>query len=222
MNFSYIAALDYDHLDNGLFLKSFADAIAAHKERGLIIHGDSDYTERIMQTGVMREDARIRAIKDLNNRLVALLADEGVSAIGLNGYQRELIRIKNGTFRVDIDQFKRLPDQPVLLISSLVYSDDTGKPAAATLKDIIYALQNALNINDTFLFTRSEENDVIKKNLPATITEAEDPDTFIQNNIPAEFHQFKSTAQLISPDDFRHYPDVKNSTRLKNISISDQ
>ena len=118
MNFAYIAVLDYDHLDNGLFLKTFANAIANHKERGLILHSDSQYTDRIIQTGVMREDARIRAIKDLNNRLIALFADEGISAIGLNGYQRELISMAGDDITIDVEQLNKLPDQPVLLLSS--------------------------------------------------------------------------------------------------------
>ena len=83
----FLAILDYEHLDNGVFLTSFAKSLAQKEKRGLIIHGDSEHTERIIQTGVMRDEARIRAIKELNHRLVALFADEGVSTIALNGFQ---------------------------------------------------------------------------------------------------------------------------------------
>ena len=48
----------------------------------------SEYTDRLMQTGMMREDARKRAVMDLNRRLITLFADHGVSAIGLNGFQK--------------------------------------------------------------------------------------------------------------------------------------
>ncbi len=72
----YIAVLDYEHLDNGMFLTAFAKALSQQKSRGIILHGDSEYTERLIQTGIMREEATIRAMKDLNHRLVALFADE--------------------------------------------------------------------------------------------------------------------------------------------------
>lgn len=214
MNINYIAVLDYEHMDNGLFLKTFANALSSHKERGLIVHSDSMYTDRIMQTGVMREDARIRAIKDLNNRLVALFADEGISAIGLNGYQRELISISNNEITVDVDQLGRLPEQPVLLISSLIYSAENQKPASVSLSDIVQSLQNNLQVSETFLFTRSDNSELIKKELPTTLDDIEDRESFLEEYVPQEFRELDVQAKLISANDFRNYPDVKNYTAL--------
>lgn len=214
MSFSYIAVLDYEHLDNGMFLKSFANAISSHKQRGLIVHSDSTYTERIMQTGVMREDARIRAIKDLNNRLVALFADEGVSAIGLNGYQKELISVSDGTLYADSAQFHQFPEQPVLLISSLVYSALDNKPIAAPLPDIVELLQSTLQIDSTFLFSRNTENELIKKELPRSLEELSDPGSFIENMIPKEFQSISVAANLTTASDFRRFPNIENITRL--------
>lgn len=210
MSISYIAVLDYEHMDNGLFLKTFANALSSHKERGLIVHSDSTYTDRIMQTGVMREDARVRAIKDLNNRLVALFADEGISAIGLNGYQRELISILNNEIRVDVDQIERLPKQPVLLISSLIYSAENKKPTSVSLSDFVQSLQNELQVSDTFLFTRSDNSELIKKEMPKSFNDIEDKEAFIDDYVPQEFRNLDISAKLISANDFRNYPDLKN------------
>lgn len=214
MSISYIAVLDYEHMDNGLFLKTFANALSSHKKRGLIVHSDSMYTDRIMQTGVMREDAKVRAVKDLNNRLVALFADEGISAIGLNGYQRELISITNNEIHVDVDQLGRLPQQPALLISSLIYSVENKKPTSVSLSDFVKSLQNDLQVSDTFLFTRSDNSELIKKEMPKTLNDIEDRDTFIDENVPQEFRNLNVKAKLISANDFRNYPNLKNYTVL--------
>lgn len=214
MNISYIAVLDYEHMDNGLFLKTFANALSKHEDRGLIVHSDSLYTDRIMQTGVMREDARIRAIKDLNNRLVALFADDGISAIGLNGYQRELISISKNDIRIDVDQLERLPREPVLLISSLIYSVENRKPMPVSLAKVVESLQNSLQIRDTFLFTRSDTSEIIKKELPETLKDADDREKFLEEFVPQEFRNADISAKLISANDFGNHPNLKNYTVL--------
>jgi hypothetical protein len=214
MSIDYIAILDYEHLDNGLFLKTFANAVAKHEQRGLILHSDSQYTDRIMQTGVMRDDARIRAIKDLNNRLIALFADEGVSAIGLNGYQRELLSMTENSITVDVEQLHKLPHQPVLLLSTLVYSTETQKPVSASLADVAVALQSALDVKQTFLFARSDDAEIIKKELPGSLDDVADKEAFFQENVPEEFRATTMTSKLISANDFRNYPDLKNYTLL--------
>lgn len=214
MSIDYIAILDFEHLDNGLFLKTFANAVSKHKSRGLILHSDSQYTDRIMQTGVMREDARIRAIKDLNNRLIALFADEGISAIGLNGYQRELITLTSSGIEVDVEQVRKLPEQPVLLLSSLIHSEKTNRPVSASLEDVAAALQSTLNVDHTFIFARSDDAEIIKKELPEKLSKAADMESFVEEFVPKEFRELKLSAKLISANDFRNFPDLKNYTQL--------
>lgn len=214
MSIEYIAILDFEHLDNGLFLKTFANAVSTHESRGLILHSDSQYTERIMQTGVMREDARIRAIKDLNNRLIALFADEGISAIGLNGYQRELIKLTSSGIKVDVEQLKKLPEQPVLLLSSLIHSEETNRPVSASLQDVAASLQSALNVEHTFVFTRSDDAEIIKKEMPESLSQAADRGAFVEEFVPKEFSELNLSAKLISANDFRNYPNLKNYTQI--------
>lgn len=214
MSIDYIAVLDHEHLDNGLFLTAFAKAVASHKHRGLILHSDSAYTDRIIQTGVMREDARLRAIKDLNHRLIALFADHGISAIGLNGYQQEMIVISDEAVQVDHEKIENLPKEPVLLLSSLVYSVREQKPVSGSLARIALAMKHSLQIDDLYLFTRSEEDQIIKKELPATLSGADDADKFIKTYIPHEFQELPLDAKLTTAAEFQNYPDIKNMTDL--------
>jgi len=214
MSIHYIAVLDHAHLDNGLFLTSFAKAIASHRHRGLILHSDSAYTDRIIQTGVMREEAKIRAVKDLNHRLIALLADHGVSAIGINGYQREMIRQSNQKIEVDDKKFKDLPEQPVLVVSTLIHSVDSGQPLFSPLSDVAAALKKGLGIGDMFIFTRNEEDDILKKDLPSSISETDDSDEFIKANVPREFQSNRPDCRLITTSEFSNYPNIEVATSL--------
>jgi len=214
MSIDYIAVLGHEHLDNGLFLTAFAKAVASHKHRGLILHSDSAYTDRIIQTGVMRDEARVRAIKDLNHRLIALFADHGISAIGLNGYQQEMIALSDDGVQVGRNKIEGLPKEPVLLLSSLVYSARKQKPVPGPLAQVAFAIKKSLQIKDLYLFTRSEESQIIKKELPASIADADDAGLFIKTYVPLEFQDMMAGATLTTVTEFQKYPDIKNATDL--------
>lgn len=209
----YIAVLDYEHLDNGLFLSAFAKAVAKHKKRGIIIHGESKYTERLIQTGIMREEATIRAIKDLNHRLVALFADEGVSTIGVNGYQRSLLKEKDGSVEVDVEQFNKFPEHPTLLISSLVNSDQQERPKPISVVSIAHALKKHLDIADVIVFSIAEGGDIIKQDLPKTFSRSGSsvPD-FLEKQVPKDFHNTDYKITLTTAQNFSKYPDLTNYT----------
>jgi hypothetical protein len=209
----YIAVLDYEHLDNGVFLASFARSLSEQsRSRGLIIHGDSAYTERLIQTGMMREDATVRAIKDLNHRLIALLADHGVSAIGLNGYQRSLISKNSNEIQVDGDQLKQLPDQPHLLISNLVNDMQTGKSVPLDLADFASALQRVLQIDEIMVFSLDESDEIIKKDKPQFISRDQlyTDDAHLQ--IPDEFKEISVSIRLTTARLFADFPATNGTT----------
>lgn len=209
----YIAVLDYDHLDNGLFLSAFAKAVAKHKKRGIIIHGESKYTERLIQTGIMREEATIRAIKDLNHRLVALFADEGVSTIGVNGYQRSLLKESNGSIEVDIEQFQKFPEHPTLLVSNLIDSDEQDQPKPIPISSMAFALKDKLGIDDVIIFSSAEGGDIIKQNLPKTFSRTSPSDPhFLEKQVPVNFRNGDYKVVLTTAGDFSQYPDLSNAT----------
>lgn len=141
----YLAILDKSKLENTLFLTSFAKALASHGTRkGIVLHGDSSYTERLIQTGMMREDAEKRAVRDLNRRLVGLLADEGVSAIGLHGSQKKLIQLTHGQLTLDKSQLYSLPKEPVILLSNLV-GNSASSSELIPLHKLSHFIAEALN-----------------------------------------------------------------------------
>lgn len=217
----YIAALDYDHLDNGVFLTSLARSLSQQQGnsdlRPIIIHSDSEYTERIIQTGVMRDEATIRSIKDLNNRLVALFADEGVSAVGLNPYQRNLITLQNETLTLDHSFLDTLPSQSVLLLSTLVQNADEDKIEPLPLPYLATFLFEELQADELFLFSKSDEseiftNDKSKSDLSWDTLDSE----FREHQIPDEFDDFNHSVRLATARDFNQLPNLEQTIAIKS------
>jgi hypothetical protein len=164
--FDHILLLDREHLDQSFFMKSLARELAARqKRRWLILHADSALTDRIMQEGVMREDAAVRAAKELNHRMVTLLADAGIPALAFHPEQMGLVRRQDRVedrgegrrqghlpdthaFDVQIEAWNRLPDIPVVVLSSLFDG------AVVPLYDLSDALVRAFPSADRILFSR--------------------------------------------------------------------
>lgn len=198
----FIAVLDYEHLDNGVFLTSFAKALSEKENRGLIIHGDSEHTERIIQTGVMRDQAKIRAIKELNHRLVALFADEGVSTIALNGFQKSLITVDGNSVNIDKSQIDALPGQPMILISNLCFDLKTDEYHFLPLIDMAEALIQKFEINEATFFSIDESSDFIKHEFLETATIQEMEESFIEKHIPENLRNFTGKIRLKTASTF--------------------
>lgn len=197
MQIHFIVVLTYEHLDNGMFLTAFARSLAKKKKRGIVLHGDSEYTERIIQTGVMREDATIRAVKDLNHRLVALLADQGVSAVSLNGYQKSLVKIENNSILIDSKQFYNLPGETIILLSNLAENRLEKKPVPLPLNHLAHSLQKEIQSPLT-LFSIKEDSDFIDHNFPVRFTPNQDPELSALH-VPEIFRDFDDEITLTSP-----------------------
>lgn len=198
----FLAVLDYEHLDNGMFLTAFARSLSNKDKRGLIIHGDSEYTERIIQTGVMREDAVVRSIKDLNHRLIALFADEGVSTIGINGFQKSLVTVSNGTVHIDKSQIDHLPEQPMILLSNLCLNSDTNQKEPVPLPDLALILQQSFNINEVTVFSTKEATEIIKEGFPQPAP-ANSFDPAIKNeHLPQSFRDAPVKVRITTPNKF--------------------
>ncbi|PWN07195.1 hypothetical protein [Rhodohalobacter mucosus] len=198
----YIAVLSYEHLDNSMFLNAFTKALSRKEKRGIILHEDSEYTDRLIQTGMMREDARIRAVKDLNHRLVALFADQGISTIGLNGYQKELISYGESGISVDAGQFARFPDHPVLLLSNLIHHSGSEKPFFAPLAELTVSLKNSLGIDETILFSTDDQSSVIKGDFPMSISPGTLRQKELETHVPEGFRNRQESFILTSADLF--------------------
>lgn len=211
----YIAVIDYDHLDNPLFLTAFARSLSRQKEgRGLILHGDSLYVERLLQIGVMREDAVVRATRDLNRRLIALFADHGVAAIGLNACQRSMVRLTPSGPVVDTRQLLGFPPQPHLLLSNLVESE--GRPVPLPLGDFARLLGEALEIGDLFVFSLDDSDEVMVKDLPDVVGWEQVGKLLPEEKIPREFREASFPLRLATARSFAGWPSLEGSILISS------
>lgn len=212
----YIAALDYEHMDNGMFLTALAQSLAQQKDtRPIIIHSDSIYTDRIMQTGVMREEAQIRSIKDLNHRLVALFADQGISAIGINGYQRKFISCSEDSMHLDEAFFQRLPSESVLLLSTLVWDRQAEAARPVSLARMAQFLQSQTEAEATFAFLSSDTSEIIPPDLPSELEWNQLPAGFADQYLPTEFNAFNAPLYLSTARNFNHLPDTRETVFIR-------
>lgn len=199
---NFLAVLDYDHLDNGVFLSSFAKALSKKEKRGIIIHGDSEHTERIIQTGVMRKEARIRAIKELNHRLVALFADEGVSTIALNGFQKSLLTVDGNSIHFDSKQIEALPKQPMILISNLGFDVNANDYVTVPLSDMAVLLANEFGIGEVTVFSIDDASDIIKQDFPDRLFIQNSDESFVYKHIPQNLRDLSIGIRLRTASTF--------------------
>jgi hypothetical protein len=212
----FIAVIDFEHLDNGLFLSAFSRSLSQLKDkRGLIIHGDSEYTNRLIQTGMMREDAVIRAAKDLNHRLIALFADNGIATIGLNGYQRSLIKQSEGSLLFDDAQFQKLPHQPMLLLSNLVAPESGTTPVPIPLAEYAGFLKIATGADEILVFNLDDRAEFIKQDQPEEVMYDRLLPEVIERQIPEEFRGKKIDFRLLSANSLASFPAKSGSMFVK-------
>lgn len=215
----YIAALDYDHLDNAIFLTTLARSLSQQQDKknihSIILHADSAYTERILQTGVMRDEARTRSVKDLNHRLVALFADEGVSTIGINPAQRNFITLQDETLQIDHSFFEGLPSQSVLLLSTLVQDVKNNRPVVLDLADIAQFLINELEADELFIFSKSDKSEIFTDaDQPKDLRWDDIDNSFRDTRIPDELNSLNRPVRLTTARDFNQIPDLSQTISI--------
>lgn len=214
MPINFIAVLDHHHLDNSVFLTAFAKSLAQLGDRkGLVIHGDSPYTDRLIQTGMMREDARLRAIKDLNKRLIGLFADQGIPTIGVHGFQKEMIIRKQDEIILDKAKLEQLHDVPNLLLSNLIAEE--GKTVHVPLPEFSYMLSTAFEEADILLFSMNEKDEILIKEEKEILNWDTLPEDFLDESIPAEFQDFGKSVKITTATDFSNWPNLKKSTIIR-------
>lgn len=194
---NFILLLDYAHLDEPVFLKSLSQSLGELRgQKGIILHADSSYTDRIIQTGVLSDVARRRSMKDLNNRLVALLADNGVAAVGLNGYQRNIIhKTQDGDWQIDQNYLLSFPDGVNLVLSCLVSEEHQEEPQPASLSVIGQQIAAKLNISRIITFTRQDAEEVFSSDdsdLPFNTLETNLSEEVLKSHLPEELTNLPS------------------------------
>lgn len=214
MPINFIAVLDHEHLENTVFLTAFAKSLAKLGERkGIVIHGDSPYTDRLIQTGMMREDARLRAIKDLNKRLVGLFADQGIPTIGIHGFQKGLITKQEDDIILNKEALDAHHATPNLLISSLV--EHKGTPLHVPLPEFSRSISTELDDADILLFSKNEKDEILISETKEKLSWSSLPAGFAETTLPDEFRNFDHPVKLTTATDFANWPSLKKVTKIE-------
>lgn len=214
----YIALLDYHHLDHSFFMKLFAESMALQKDcSGIILHGDSAYTDRLIQTGMLREDAVVRSTKDLNHRIIALLADNGIAGIGVNGYQKNIIRRKGEQLIVHNKWIEERPPGTHLVISNLVMDESQQMPVPVPLNNMAATLSKQLDCDTIILFPNNDTDDfVIRNDILLSAKNKSNNEKELSHRIPDDLKPLPDYCYLCSTMDFGKLPDRSG---LQDISI---
>jgi len=143
MKSTLIIFLDSEHLDQSLFMKSFAQKLVAFKNRRLIIvHGDNSFSKQLVKNGMNENDAIERSIKEINLKLISLFADSGIPAIGIHGYQRNIVMVEKNSIHIDGDYLNSLPSQAMIILSNLINSTSTNRHTTISSAELGFELSS--------------------------------------------------------------------------------
>lgn len=161
----YVVYLDRHHLGDDLFLKSLAQHVADAGPEGptcLFVHGSGEKVERTLEAkgyfpdrteGVLEveseEQRRLveRAVREVNQEIVAALTDEVVSTVGIQGVDRGLFQQEDESIRAaNAGWVAALLKQHVVpVVSALVENADTGTVREVPAVEAVRALGHALD-----------------------------------------------------------------------------
>ncbi|MFB6231172.1 MAG: acetylglutamate kinase [Salinibacter sp.] len=178
----YLVYLDRHHLGDALFLKSMAQHFSQSGSEApftLLVHGSGEKVERTLEAqgyfpertgGVLDvetdEQRRLveRAVREVNQDLVATLTDEVVSTVGIQGVDRGLLQMEeDGALQAsDAGWVSALIKQHVVpVVSALVENPDTGKVHEVQTAKAVEALAQTVEASFSpvaCMFTTAEES----------------------------------------------------------------
>src|SRR5699024_9998794 len=137
----------------------------------------------------------------LNHRLVNLFADEGIAALGVHGYQKKAITIKNDQLSINGGFFRKLPLVSIFL-STLVWNEESQSNVHVELPRLVKSLQEKLRIDTVYMLSLKEKMD---ENISTELHEQQWghlSDSFSEQYIPREFRGFLQPLRLISAKSF--------------------
>jgi hypothetical protein len=212
-----LALLDREHLDNGPFLKSLSVTLSQLEDvRVLFIHSDSEYTERVMQLGVMRDEALIRSTRELNRRLSSLFSNEGSACVGLNGYQKDSLMLKDGALKVNSDYLSEILTHSHVILSNMVTDRDNGSTAYIDPARLAATLAEALKPDHLIVFSTRESGGAIIDHRYGKSGETFSPsDERITSLIPAEMKASEVGYRLTGLRQFTALPDVSGMLKVR-------
>lgn len=166
MHSLYLLYLDRHHLGDELFLKSLAQHFSnagTDAPTCLLVHGSGEKVERTLEAqghfpertdgviDVETEDQRRlveRAVREVNQEIVAALTDEVVSTVGIQGVDRGLFRVGDDASlqAANVGWLSALLKQHVVpVVSALVEAPGSGAVREVGTEEAVRALARALD-----------------------------------------------------------------------------
>lgn len=208
-----LIVLDDAHMGNTLFMKSFGHALKQLKQADVVlVHASDRYTDALIQTGLFRADASVRAAREINRKLVTWLADFGVSCSSVHGDQRGLIRRQNGELTLDRTRLHDYATQTVRVFSTLIEAEN-GESTPISLSEITRFLEIQIPADHVVIFSLSEADSVMKRDVQSYYS-WKHPIDFIED-IPYEFKSYTHPLILASSASLHTVPTGRNLRHVR-------
>jgi acetylglutamate kinase len=208
-----LLVLDDAHLGNTLFMKAFGHSLSALKGTRLaILHASERYTDSLIQTGMFRTDASVRAAREINRKLVTWLADHGISCASMHGDQRGLFHATHSGLHVDRTKLETFASQSVWLISTLV-SNENGSAGTVPLATMARFLETHLPADHVVVFSMAESDDILNPDGNTHLDWSQRVD-FI-HRIPDEFKDYIHPLVLSGTGSLGLIPDGKRIVTIR-------
>jgi acetylglutamate kinase len=155
--------LDGTHQTEVPFLQSLTDTLAEqHDAPTVLVHGSGAFAEQALEgrglfpereNGVLRAETEEeftlvdRATRQFNKKLVALLTEEGVPAVGATGTSRNLLRLEMGRVKAHRTAWlaELLEGGTVPVVATLAYDPDEERIREVPPVEVIVALARRLS-----------------------------------------------------------------------------
>lgn len=160
----YLLFLDDLHGGDVLFMQSLARALSKKQWQPapVLVHGSGEHAQRLMEShgifrgrsdGVLeiesaREHALVeRALRALNQKIVALLTDAVVSSVGVVGAQRNIFVMRDGRLHAPgAGSLRSIADQGVVpVVAANARDDASGATGEIALKEAAASLAERLD-----------------------------------------------------------------------------
>ncbi len=194
----YILYLDDYHGGDVLFMQGLSRALArkAWKPAPVIVHGSGEHAERLMEShgifrersnGVLaiesaREHALVeRALRGLNQKVVALLTDAVVSSVGVIGAQRNVFLMREGRIHAPGAAWvKTICDRGVVpVVAANARDEESGATGELDLTAAVIAFAreatDAISAVDVVFFTKTNLPGLMREGAPRATVSLDDP-----------------------------------------------
>lgn len=188
----YVVYIDKYHLGDVLFLRALGVTLAGMaKERRpvVVLHGPGEFTERALEAeGVFLDggdvaalndaqhrDSALRAIRELNQRLVNIFTEALAPAISIDpSTQRLLVEAGGRVERRRHGWLEGLTSMPSIPVMSSTASSDSG-PSIAEDGQVIGSFLTDEPVVTPILFTKTSLPGIMAGKEPVTIIAPDDP-----------------------------------------------